>query len=83
MPWDRTWSFGVFASLFLLTFVEAFAQQPAGQPEIVRLPEVLVTAPVRLPEFSLSSGEVPASVQVITGEEIRRSGALTLQDYMQ
>lgn len=83
MPWDRTWSFGVLASLFLLTSVEAFAQQPAVQPEIVRLPEVLVTAPVRLPEFSLSSGEVPASVQVITGEEIRRSGALTLQDVMQ
>jgi len=83
MPWDRTWSFGVLASLFLLTSVEAFAQQPGAQPEIVRLPEVLVTAPVRLPEISLSSGEVPASVQVITGEEIRRSGALTLQDFMQ
>jgi iron complex outermembrane receptor protein len=83
MPWDRSWSFGVIGCLFLLTSVEAFAQQPGAQPEIVRLPEILVTAPARLPEISLSSGEVPASVQVITGEEIRRSGALTLQDFMQ
>jgi len=62
---------------------EAFAQEPAAQPEIVRLPEILVTAPARLPEIPLSPSEIPASIQVITGEEIRRSGALNLQEFMQ
>jgi iron complex outermembrane receptor protein len=83
MPWDRMHLSGVLAGLFLFGCFEALAQGPPTEPDVVRLPEVVVTAPARLPEISLSSGEVPASVQVITGEEIRRSGALTLQDLMQ
>jgi outer membrane receptor protein involved in Fe transport len=83
MQWERIRAACVFGGLVLYCASQALAQEPGAQPEIVRLPEVLVTAPARLPEISLSSGEVPANVQVITGEEIRRSGALTLQDFMQ
>ena len=83
MQWERIRAACVFGGLVLYCASQAFAQEPEAQPEIVRLPEVLVTAPARLPEISLSPAEVPASVQVITGEEIRRSGALNLQDFMQ
>jgi iron complex outermembrane receptor protein len=69
----------VVAGLVLLWSFDVVAQEP----DIYRLPEVLVTAPARLPEIPLSPSEIPASVQVITGEEIRRSGALTLQEFLQ
>jgi len=61
----------------------ALAQEPAIPPETVQLPEILVTAPARLPEVPLPLTEVPATVQVITGEEIARSKAVTLQEFMQ
>lgn len=61
----------------------ALAQEPETSQEVVPLPEILVTAPARLPEVPLSMAEIPASVQVITGEEIQRSQALNLQDVMQ
>ena len=83
MPFDRILAAGLLAGLVLLCASRALAQEPGDQPEIVRLPEVLVTAPARLPEVSLSPAQIPASVQVITGEEIRRSGALSLQDFIQ
>ena len=83
MPCDRSWPSGVLAGLFLLSSAEGLAQAPPAPPEIVPLPEVLVTAPARLPVVPLSSAEVPASVQVITGEEIKRSGAVTLPDLLQ
>jgi outer membrane cobalamin receptor len=83
MQWERIRAACVFGGLALYCASQALAQEPEAQPEIVRLPEVLVTAPARLPEISLSPAEVPASIQVITGEEIRRSGALNLQEYMQ
>jgi outer membrane receptor protein involved in Fe transport len=53
------------------------------EPGVIPLPEVVVTAPARLPEIPLSPASVPATVQVITKEEIKRSGALNLQDFMQ
>ncbi len=83
MQWERIRAACVFWGLVLYCASQAFAQEPGAQPEIVRLPEILVTAPARLPEISLSPAEFPASVQVITGEEIRRSGSLNLQEYMQ
>src|SRR3972149_2680738 len=83
MQWERIRAACVFGGLVLYCAPPAFAQEPEAHPEIARLPEVLVTAPARLPVISLSPAEVPASVQVITGEEIRRSGALNLQDFMQ
>ena len=83
MPRNSRHASGVLAGLFLFGYIEALAQEPGAHSEIIRLPEILVTAPARLPEISLSPTEVPASVQIITGEEIRRSGALSLQDFLQ
>jgi outer membrane receptor protein involved in Fe transport/FixJ family two-component response regulator len=59
-----------------------FLTSALAQEDILRLPPVTVTAPARLPEVPLPPSSIPASVQVITGEEIRKSGALTLQDFL-
>ncbi len=83
MPWHRLRATAVFATWLVLSPAEAQAQDVGTEPEIVSLPEILVTAPARLPEVPLSLAEVPASVQVITAEEIKRLGALNLQDVMQ
>ncbi len=83
MPASRTFAALTLWALILSVAQPAKAQQLGEDPDIVRLPQVLVTAPARLPEVPVSPGEVPASVQVITGEEIRRSGALNLQEFMQ
>lgn len=84
MGWNRKKAAYVLAGLMVIYSVQGVhAQEPVAPPEIVPLPEILVTAPARLPEVSLSPAEVPASVQVITAEEITRSGALNLQDVMQ
>ncbi|MGH7412387.1 MAG: TonB-dependent receptor plug domain-containing protein, partial [Candidatus Methylomirabilis sp.] len=83
MPCDRILAAGLLAGLIVYRAGGAFAQEPAAPPEIVRLPEILVTAPARLPEVPLSPAEIPASVQIITGEEIKRSGALNLQEFIQ
>ena len=83
MSLDRAYLSAVFAGLFLFGCFEALAQGPPTEPVVIRLPDVVVTAPARLPVVPLPLAEIPASVQVITGEEIRRSGALTLQDFMQ
>lgn len=61
----------------------AYAQEPETLQEIISLPEILVTAPTRLPEVPLPLAEIPASVQVITGEEAQRLEPLNLQDVMQ
>jgi len=80
----RTQAIGALAGLMIGWWANgAHAQESGVGPEITPLPEILVTAPARLPEVPLSLAEVPASVQVITAEEIRRSGALNLQDVMQ
>ncbi len=83
MSRHRVYAPGVLAGLLAMQPLPLCAQGPPGEPEVVRLPEVLVTAPARLPEVPLPTAEVPATVQVITGEEIRRSGALDLQEFMQ
>jgi outer membrane receptor protein involved in Fe transport len=83
-PWYRTYAAGAVAGLIVIAgSFELFAQPLVTEPEVVRLPEILVTAPTRLPEVPLPTAAVPASVQVITGDEIRASGAVTLQDFMQ
>jgi outer membrane receptor protein involved in Fe transport len=83
-PRYRTYVAGAVAGLLVIArSFDLFAQAPVAEPEVVRLPEILVTAPARLPEVPLPTAAVPASVQVITGEEIRRSGALDLQEFMQ
>jgi len=61
----------------------ALAQGPRTEPEIVQLPQVLVTAPARLPGIPRSPEDVPASIAVVPGEEVRRSGALNLQEFLQ
>jgi outer membrane receptor for Fe3+-dicitrate len=57
------------------------AQRLGPPPEIgLQLPELKVIAPARLPAPPVSLSEIPATVQVITGEELRQSGAMTLQE---
>lgn len=57
-------------------------ETPSSPQPPARLPEVTISAPARLPGAPLPAGSVPSTVQTITGEEIRRSGAATLQDYL-
>ncbi|HWQ70497.1 MAG TPA: TonB-dependent receptor [Patescibacteria group bacterium] len=84
MRGGRTRFVGIFLGLIIGHWGDsALAQEPETSQEVVPLPEILVTAPARLPEVPLSMAEIPASVQVITGEEIARSKAGTLQEFMQ
>lgn len=83
MAWNRGKAAYVLVGLIVgLGVPHSHAQETGAPPDIVPLPEILVTAPSRLPDIPLSPAEIPASVQVITGEEIARSEALTLQDVM-
>jgi iron complex outermembrane recepter protein len=65
-----------------LSALVASAQRPPPAPpdEPVRLPPVTVVAPARLPGEPLPLSEVPASVQILSGQELRGSGAVTVQD---
>src|SRR5574337_191318 len=83
MTWHRLRAAAVFVTWLVFSPAEAQAQGAGAEPDIVPLPEILVTAPARLPEVPLSLAEVPASVQIITADEIKRSGALNLQGVMQ
>jgi outer membrane receptor protein involved in Fe transport len=49
-----------------------------SEPE--RLPEVLVTAPSRLPGDPLPLSRVPATVDIVPGDRLRSTGAATLQE---
>ncbi|HZY31939.1 MAG TPA: hypothetical protein VFF86_09905, partial [Candidatus Methylomirabilis sp.] len=60
MSWDRVHLSAVFAGLFLFGRFEALAQGPPTEPDVVPLPEVLVTAPARLPGVPLPVSEIPA-----------------------
>lgn len=73
------------AMIFRTAAVEAQQSPPPPAPppeEVIRLPEVKVLAPARLPTDPLPLSSIPASIQVVPGEEIRQSGAATLQDYL-
>jgi outer membrane receptor protein involved in Fe transport len=64
----------------------AVAQLPAPSPEgskddePTRLPEVRVTAPSRLPGDPLPLSRVPATVDIVPGDRLRGTGAVTLQE---
>ena len=58
----------------------ALAQQPPPAEPVIRLPPVEVSAPARLPDAPLPLDHVPGSVQIITGESLRASGATTVQE---
>lgn len=54
-----------------------------GQPPpeaVLQLPELKVIAPARLSGLPLPPSQIPATVQIITGEELRQSGGATLQE---
>jgi outer membrane cobalamin receptor len=71
----------LLASALLVAAAPAGAQAPpAEQP--IRLPPVLVTAPARLPDAPLPLDHVPGSVEIISGQSIRESGAGNLQEYL-
>jgi len=48
--------------------------------EVIEIPELRISAPARLPGTPLPLSRVPSSVQVITGGELRATGAPTLQE---
>ena len=74
---------GVALGLPLLLLSPATGQDVGPPPEPpLRLPAVTITAPARLPGAPLPEGSLPSTVQTITGEEVRQSGALSLQDYL-
>jgi iron complex outermembrane receptor protein len=78
------WMLGVVMVVIAWAGVADAQQAPKlRQPppeEVLQLPAIKVIAPARLPALPLSLSEVPATVQVITGEELRQSGAMTLQE---
>src|SRR5689334_20422602 len=57
----------------------AAAQESPPAPPVVRLPALEVTG-TRLPSSPLPAGSVPATVDVISGPQLRSSGATSLQD---
>ena len=71
-------------ALVLAAAAPANAQEPPAAPveETVRLPPVVVSAPARLPDAPLPLDHVPGSVQIISGESVRQSGAANLQEYL-
>jgi iron complex outermembrane recepter protein len=73
----------VVASAVLLSSpVVAQPPTPEGSKddEPTRLPEVRVTAPARLPGDPLPLSRVPATVDVVPGDRLRATGAVSLQE---
>jgi outer membrane receptor for Fe3+-dicitrate len=83
--WQRWLLLAIMVTVARASGVDAQpAPRPNAQPpaEVLQLPEVTVRAPARLPEPPLRLSEVPATVQVITGEELRHSGVMNLQEVL-
>lgn len=87
-PGGARWARGLAAALsagILLGGMPAAAQERPAAPEqtteppIVRLPPLDVTT-TRLPSSPLPADRVPAAVDVVPGEALRATGAVTLQD---
>jgi iron complex outermembrane receptor protein len=79
----RAWRFSVGLTLgtgLTLAAAAAGQERPPQPDDIVRLPAVEVSAPARLPGAPLPFDHVPGSVQIVPGEVLRESGAVTLQD---
>src|SRR5262249_9647458 len=72
-------------AIMLLASMPAAAQErpaapePTNEPPVVRLPPLDVSPP-RLPSTPLPADRVPAAVDVLSGEQLRATGAVTLQD---
>jgi outer membrane receptor protein involved in Fe transport len=77
---QHTWRRLKTGALALLTATGISGAQAQTDPETY---ETVVQAPSRLPESPLSTSVFPASVQVVTHDEIVRSGALTVQDVLE
>jgi len=72
-------------AVIALVFSTAQAQAPTplpqgSQDDPTRLPELSVTAPARLPGAPLPLSSVPATVNVVPGDRLRGSGAVSLQE---
>lgn len=70
----------VLGAVGVCTAEPAPPSSPESPEDVIRLPEVTVAAPARLPGSPLPLTQVPASVQVITHDELRASGITTLQE---
>ncbi len=76
----RTWSLVcTLVGAVLATASVTSAQQPHPD-DVIRMPEVTVSAPARLPGAPLPLSHVPATVDVMTRDDVRNSGAISLQD---
>jgi len=75
----------VAAASGVLVCSAAHAQRPTPSPQgseedPTRLPELSVTAPARLPGAPLPLSSVPATVNIVPGDRLRATGAVTLQE---
>ncbi len=77
----RTRWAGIATAVVMSIAAVARAAQPPAE-EILEVPEVVVGA-TRLPDVPLDIRKVPANVTVITAEDIRRSGARTVQEALE
>lgn len=81
----RLWKpFGITAIGLLLlgTFCQGQERDPSQSEGSSLLLPTLVVGATRLPDVKFDQSRVPASVTVITAEEIKRSGATTVQQVL-
>src|SRR5207302_6098173 len=77
------WFLSYFTCCFSFTFVGFLPSVTRSEePKPYQLEEVVVTS-TRLPGEKVSTYDIPAKVTVITAEQIRRSGAQTVQEAIQ
>src|SRR5262249_22173066 len=76
-------SYRLEVSLLAVALVSAMSKVEAQATSERPTYETIVQAPSRLPESPLSASAFPVNIQVVTHEDIVRSGAVTVQDVLQ
>lgn len=80
----RTWAAAIIAGSGLMLYCgdQAFAQQPS-QPKQVSLDSLLGTTISTASKYAQKSAAAPASVTILTSEDLGRFGFRTLQDVLE